>query len=477
MSQELIDKSDEIVISKLTLETLADKYARRKVRRDFEQGFQSWEYIFNTVGSSRGDYPFIAISFGIDTSEWAIMATEVCLKVRAKGQGKKGFEKAVLFPKLNFLYDENLHGEGKKYEYLYDEALKCSAKAMYPDFLSLTGKGYIPSIYKKYGKVISLMGCRASLSPWFERGGMEPADENDVPIFEGRCNLGAISLHLPMILAKAREENKDFYEVLDYYLELIRKLHKKTYAYLAEKKASTNPLMFMQGGLLGGNLKANDKIEPLLPAMTMSFGITALNELNRLYNGESIYEDGGFPLEVMKYINEKVNQFKKEDHILYAIYSTPAESLCGLQVEQFRAKYGIIENVSDKPYVSNSFHCHVTEDITPIEKQNSEVRFWDLFNGGKIQYCRYPIDYNFKAMKAIVTRAMKMGFYEGINMDLAYCEDCGYQQLEMHKCPKCGSDNITEINRMNGYLGFNKVKGKSRFNLAKQAEIADRKSM
>ena len=158
MSQEIIDKSDEIVISKLSLETLADKYARRKVRRDFEQGFQSWEYIFNTVGSSRGDYPFIAISFGIDTSEWAIMATEVCLKVRAKGQGKKGFEKAVLFPKLNFLYDENLHGEGKKYEYLYDEALKCSAKAMYPDFLSLTGKGYIPSIYKKYGKVISLMG-------------------------------------------------------------------------------------------------------------------------------------------------------------------------------------------------------------------------------------------------------------------------------------------------------------------------------
>ena len=108
-----------------------------------------------------------------------------------------------------------------------------------------------------------------------------------------------------MILAKSREENKDFYEVLDYYLELIRKLHKKTYAYLSEKKASTNPLMFMQGGLLGGNLKANDKIESILPAMTMSFGITALNELNRLYNGKSIYEDGEFPLEVMKYINEK----------------------------------------------------------------------------------------------------------------------------------------------------------------------------
>lgn len=326
-----IDAADDISISKDYINKTADKYAENKVRRDFEQGFQSWEYIFNTVGSSRGDYPFIAISFGVDTSRWAIMATEVCLEVRKKGQGKKGFEKAVLFPKLNFLYDKELHGKGKPYEYLYDKAIECSSKAMYPDFLSLTGEGYIPSIYKKYGKVISLMGCRASLSPWFERGGIEPADENDMPIFEGRCNLGAISLNLPMILAKSREENKDFYEVLDYYLELIRKLHKKTYAYLSEKKASTNPLMFMQGGLLGGNLKANDTIESILPAMTMSFGITALNELNRLYNSKSIYEDGEFPLEVMKYINEKVNEFKKEDKILYAIYGTP-KTLGGVKV-------------------------------------------------------------------------------------------------------------------------------------------------
>lgn len=426
----------------------ADEYATEKVRREFEQGFQGWEYKFNTVGSSRGDYPFIAMSFGIGSSKWEAMASEMALRVRMKGQGKKGFKRPVLFPKLTFLYDENLHGEGKELEWLFDVAIECSSKSMYPDFLSLTGKGYIPSMYKKYGKVVSLMGCRASLSPWYERGGMHPADENDVPIFEGRFNLGAISLHLPMILAKSRQESKDFYEVLDYYLELIRNLHKRTYAFLGEKKASTNPLGFTQGGFLGGTLKPDEKIKSILPPMTMSFGITALNELQRLYNGKSIAEDGQFALEVMQYINDYVNRIKEEDNILYAIYGTPAESLCGLQVEQFRKKYGIIENVSDKAYVSNSFHCHVSEDLTPIQKQDLEDRFWDLFNGGKIQYCRYPIDYNKTAIKTLIRRAMDKGFYEGVNLSLAYCEDCGYQQLEMDVCPKCGSSMITKIDRI-----------------------------
>lgn len=455
----------------------ADLYAERKVRRDFEQGFQSWEYRFNTVGSSRGDYPFIATSFGIGTSRWEQMATEVILKTRMGGQGAEGHKKPVLFPKLTFLYDENLHGAGKPMEYLFDAAVECSSKSMYPDFLSLTGEGYIPSIYKKYGKVISLMGCRASLSPWYERGGMEPADDNDVPVFEGRFNLGAISLHLPMILQKSRQENRDFYEVLDYYLQLIRGLHKKTYDYLGEKLASTNPLGYCQGGFYGGTLNPDDKIKPLLRPMTMSFGITALNELQQLYNKKSIVEDGEFALEVMTYINKRVAEFKKEDNILYAIYGTPAESLAGLQVEQFRKKYGIIQNVSDRLYVSNSFHCGVWEDITPIQKQDYERRFWDLFNGGKIQYCRYPVSYNKEAIKTLIRRAMDFGFYEGVNLSLSYCEDCGYEQLDMDKCPKCGSELITKIDRMNGYLGYTRVHGRTRYNDAKNAEIKDRVSM
>jgi len=455
----------------------AEEVAVADVEREFEQGFQGWEYKFNTVASSRGDYPFITVTAGIGTERFAKMATIQMLNVRRRGQGKKECKKPVLFPKIVFLYDENLHGPGKPLEDVFEAGVRCSAKTMYPDWLSLTGKGYIASMYKQYGKVISPMGCRAFLSPWYERGGMHPADDKDVPVFVGRFNIGAVSLHLPMILAKARQESRDFYEVLDYYLNLIRQLHIRTYAYLGNMRASTNPLAYCEGGFLGGHLKLTDKIKPLLKYATASFGITAFNELQMLYNGKSLVEDGAFALEVLEYINKEVNRFKEEDGNLYAIYGTPAENLCGLQVKQFRAQYGIVEGVSDREYVSNSFHCHVTEDITPIEKQDLEYRFWELSNGGKIQYVKYPIDYNISAIKTLVRRAMEMGFYEGVNLSLAYCDDCGHQELEMDVCPKCGSKNLTKIDRMNGYLSYSRVHGDTRLNDAKMAEIAERKSM
>jgi len=823
----------------------ANEYATKKVCKDIDQGFQGWEYKFNTVASSRGDYPFITATFGLNTSKWGKEISKSILRTRMNGQGKKGHKKPVLFPKLVFLYDENLHGPGKVLEDVFEVGIQCSAKTMYPDWLSLTGDGYVAEMYKKYGKVVSPMGCvdgkeiitykyknqlyvesfermwkrlsdffepqyqilgqphmymnlldvmiydtekgfvntqkiirnvsdkwidvhlsngrrllctedhpfeviekgqiiaknlqisdkiminsnqyneetivfnkdkawllgfmlcdgcyqsnriyvsiaaqgedeienkfhyvfskyfdlktktilqergkkgrykdlvaiadennnlqstinyftvkfgginkinrhipnevfswdyeskmaflagmidadgylnasshggsvvqigstnkelslqqmalvqalgmpakiyhnhylknnpnairyrveffateellnyiicekkrqfyrdavsshyntyaeiveilpierqmysydvttdsehfevsgiyshncRAFLSPWYEYGGMYPVDENDKPVFVGRFNCGVVSLHLPMILAKSRRTGKDFYEELDYYLEMIRNIHKRTYEHLSHMKASMNPLGFCEGGFYGGHLDLNDKIAPVLKSSTASFGITALNELQRLYNGKSIVEDGQFALEVMEYINKKLDEYKKEDNILYAIYGTPAESLTGKQVTQFRKEFGIIENVSDREYVSNSFHCHVTEKITPIEKQNLENRFWNLFNGGKIQYVRYPIDYNIDSIKTLVRRAMKMGFYEGVNLSLAYCDDCGHQQLEMDVCPKCGSSNLTKIDRMNGYLSFSRVHGDTRLNKAKMAEISERISM
>lgn len=455
----------------------ASSYAWKKVRRECEQGYQGIEYKLNTVSSSRGDYPFVTFTFGVDTSKFAQLISEVILYVHKNGQGKEGYKRPTLFPKLVFLYDKKLHGEGGVLRGNFLNAIECSKKTMYPDYLSLSGEGYVPEMYKKYGKIVSPMGCRAFLSPWYERGGMSPMDASDKPVFVGRFNIGAVSLNLPMILAKAREEQKDFYDVLDYYLEMIRKVHIRTYRYLAKKKASTNPLSYCQGGFYGGNLRPDEAIEPLLKSSTASFGITALNELQVLYNGKSIVEDGNFALEVLKYINEKVNSYKIEDNILYAIYGTPAESLCGLQVQQFRKKYGVVEGVSSREYVSNSFHCGVWENISGIEKQDLEERFWELCKGGRIQYVRYNLNYNTKAMITYIERAMDKGFYEGVNLSLAYCNHCGHEELAMDVCPKCGSTDLMKIERMNGYLSYSRVHGDTMLNNAKMAEIVERKSM
>lgn len=470
--------------------TKATEYALRKTQRECEQGMQGIEYKLNTVGSSRGDYPFTTFTLGLAEGELGKMITKTILKVRKEGQGKKGFKKPVLFPKLVFLYDEDRHGKGKEYEDVFDSAIHCSSKTMYPDYLSLTGDGYVPDMYKKYGRVVHPMGCRAFLSPWYERGGMTPADENDKPVFVGRFNLGVVTLHLPMILMKAKKEKKDFYEVLDYYMELIRNFHRRTIDYLGNLRAGGNPMCFCEGGMYGGNLKPEDKIAPVLKSCTISFGVTALNELQMLYNGKSIREDGAFALEVMQHINSLINRYKEEDGILYAIYGTPAETLCGKQIEQFRAKYGVIEGVSSREYTTNSFHDPVWESILPVEKQDDEYRFWNEFNGGKIQYCKYPVKYNLGAIKALVRRAMKMGFYEGVNLSLSYCNHCGYEELNMKICPHCGSKNITAIDRMNGYLGFTRVgttdgefdfdsspEATGRFNKAKTIEISERISM
>jgi len=472
-------------------EPAAESYAYTKTAKEMEQGFQGWEYKFNTVASSRGDYPFITLTFGNGIGKWEVLASKTCLRVRREGQGKKGYKKPVLFPKLVFLYDEALHGPGGILEEVFEEGILTSSKTMYPDWLSLTGDGYVASIYKQYGVEISPMGCRAFLSPWWERGGLYKADEDDKPVFVGRFNIGVVSLHLPMILAKANKSGKSFYEELDYYLDLIRKLHLRTYDYLGEMRASCNPLAYCEGGFLGGHLQLTDKIAPVLDSATASFGITALNELQMLYNKRSLVEEGRaylkamergeeysyFAKEVMEYINAKIDEFKREDGRLYAIYGTPAENLCGLQVKQFRAKYGIIKGVSDKTYVSNSFHCHVSEEINPTEKQDLESVFWNYFNGGKIQYVRYPVDYNINAVRSLVRRAMKMGYYEGVNLSLAYCDDCGHKELEMDTCPKCGSRNLTKIDRMNGYLSYSRVHGDSRLSDHKMDEIADRVSM
>lgn len=448
--------------------------------RELEQGFQALELKLNTVPSSRGDFAFTTITFGhwninepTDNKYWLNMIGSVILKVRQKGYDGV----PVVFPKLVFLYDKNLIDHDNYASELFNEAVKCSSKCMYPDYLSLTGnieQNQVGMEYHLYNKIISPMGCRAYLSHW-----VDPKTNKVVTV--GRCNIGAVSLNIPLIIAIAKKEfstnwKESFWNLLSDRLQVIREFLCKRYEIIRHTKASTNPLAFTQGGFYNGYRQPDEEVGDLVDYMTASFGITALNEATVLWCGKSLYEDKSiFANKVIDFILAKLDKYKEQDHHLYALYGTPAESLCGTQATQYREYTGDNQFGS---FFSNSFHCHVSEDITPIEKQDTEAAAFYKVAGGHIQYVRLDNPENLEATKAIIERGMSLGFYQGVNFDSCHCNDCGTSFTNGGKtCPNCGSHNITTISRVCGYLGYSNINGHTRMNDAKLDEIKQRKSM
>lgn len=448
--------------------------------RELEQGFQALELKLNTVPSSRGDFAFTTITFGqwninepTDNKYWLNMIGSVILKVRQKGYDGV----PVVFPKLVFLYDKNLIDHDDYASELFNEAVKCSSKCMYPDYLSLTGnidQNQVGMEYHLYNKIISPMGCRAYLSHW-----VDPKTNKVVTV--GRCNIGAVSLNIPLIIAIAKKEfstnwKESFWNLLSDRLQVIREFLCKRYEIIRHTRASTNPLAFTQGGFYNGYRQPDEEVGDLVDYMTASFGITALNEATVLWCGKSLYEDKSiFANKVIDFILAKLDKYKEQDHHLYALYGTPAESLCGTQATQYREYTGDSQFGS---FFSNSFHCHVSEDITPIEKQDTEAAAFYKVAGGHIQYVRLDNPENLEATKAIIERGMSLGFYQGVNFDSCHCNDCGTSFTNGGKtCPSCGSHNITTISRVCGYLGYSNINGHTRMNDAKLDEIKQRKSM
>lgn len=464
---ELIDDGQKI-----------EEFAIKETIRELEQGFQSLELKLNTVPCSRGDFAFTTLTFGqwntgLDNKDkfWLKTIGETILNTRKKGHN--GF--MVVFPKLVYLYDSEQIKNDRYSSELFDKAVQTSATCMYPDYLSLDGSPEVNKVaqeYKEYGTIISPMGCRSYVSHY--------EDENG-PRTIGRCNIGVVSLNIPVIIAVAKREfgndwKSKFWTLLDSRLETIRAFLKKRYDIIRHTKASTNPLAFTQGGFYKGNLKPDDEIGNLVQYMTASFGITALNESTILWNGKSIYEDKSqFANKVVDFILDRIEKYKKADGYLYALYGTPAESLCMKQAQQYKNLTG---DDQFGEYFSNSFHCHVSENITPVEKQDAEFNLFHKVAGGHIQYVRIDNPENLIALKAIIQRGMEMGFYQGVNFDSTKCNECGQTSYNSSlKCPHCGSTNINTISRVCGYLGYSNLNGQTRMNDGKMCEIKDRVSM
>ena len=292
--------------------------------------------------------------------------------------------------------------------------------------------------------------CRSFLSPFY--------DENGEEYYVGRANVGVVSLNLPLIYMKY----ENFYEGLDQCLEVIRQFFKRRYDQIANCKCSCNPLSYCEGGIRGGNKKPDDIVGDIVKSFTASFGITALNELNILMTGKGLHEGEQKVIEVVDYINNKIEKFKKEDGYLYSLYGTPAENLCGVQAKQFKDAFGVIEGVSDKGYFNNSFHIDVTADVDPFTKQDLEYELFHKCAGGHIQYVRMDEPANLEAIRAIIKRGMEMGFYQGINVNCISCSDCEEHFRRCPEtCPHCGSDNIVEVGRVCGYKGEVSRRGKT----------------
>ncbi len=469
----------------------ASEWADKDVTRELEQGFQSLELKLNTVPCSRGDFAFTTITFGQWDGEalselerfWMERINSIMLKVRRNGHGQD--HKPVVFPKLVYLYDEHQIEVDPYSAKLLSEAIRTSAECMYPDYLSLSSEnGSVSRIFREYGAITSPMGCRAFLSFW--------QNERGEAITVGRCNIGAVSLNIPIILRLAQIEfphtwRENFWGLLDERLEVIRQFFIKRYDIIRHQKASSNPLAFTQGGFYEGHLAPDQKVGELVRYMTASFGVTALDEATYLWSGKRLVEEGGeFSAMLLKHLGQVLARYKKEDGYLYAIYGTPAESLCATQAKQYArfCKDRNIENVFEHSahyspeYFTNSFHVNVTEAITPFEKQDREFVDFHLCEGGHIQYVRLDNPENLTAVRAVIERGMRKGFYQGVNFDSAYCGDCGKHSTNvLFTCPHCGSSNLSVISRVCGYLGYSNVNGSSRMNDGKMAEIKNRVSM
>lgn len=256
-------------------------YALKHTEDELKQGLQALSLKLNTVSSSRGDYPFVTLTFGLlDDEDTYDVQKRIATAIL---RDRMSYSTPPVFPKLVYLYNE-----GTNDEELFDLAIECSCRCLYPDFLSLSGEGYVADMYRKHGKAVSPMGCRAFLS-------------EGCGSFVGRANLGAVSLNLPLIY----KMEGDFYENLLTYLKMIRTLLAKRYEYVAKAPCSTNPLAFTQGGLMGGTKSPSEPIGDIVKQFTASFGITALNELNMLHEGKPLHEsDQTFVTEVVDFINK-----------------------------------------------------------------------------------------------------------------------------------------------------------------------------
>ena len=456
--EKFYDQIEPDIKKKLTKKDI-DEIVMDRLKTEIKAGVQTIQYQINTLMTTNGQSPFVTLFMylkdGDEYIEENAMIFEEILKQRLEGiKNEKGVYVTPAFPKLVYVLDENNCLKGGKYDYLTHLAVKCSAKRMYPDYISAK------EMRKNYeGNVFSPMGCRSFLSPF--------KDENGNYKFEGRFNQGVVSINLPQVAIVAEKDEEKFWSLLDERLELCREALMCRHEALLGTTSDISPIHWQYGAI--ARLKKGEKIDKYLNTCysTLSLGYIGIYETTMLMRGvpHTTKEGEEFALKLIRYLRAKVDEWKAASGLGFALYGTPAESLCYRFARIDKERFGTIKDVTDKGYYTNSYHVDVRQHIDAFSKFKFESQFQPISSGGCISYVEVPnMEHNLEAMEEVVKFIYDNIQYAEFNTKSDYCHVCGYTGEIMinddldWECPNCHNKDKSKMNvarRTCGYLGEN----------------------
>lgn len=444
------------------------KYAMEDTKKEIEDGVQTFNYQVNSMTNTNGQSPFLSVCMYLgETTEykeelsWII---EEFLKQRILGlKNEKGVYITQAFPKLLYVLEEDNIHEDSKYYYLTKLAAKCTAKRLVPDYISEKIMKECKIDANGNGQCYPCMGCRSFLTPYL--------DKNGKPKYYGRFNQGVVTISLPDVALSSKKDMDEFWKIFDERLELCHRALQIRHERLAHAISDIAPILWQHGAL--ARLGKGESIHELLHNgySTISLGYAGLYECVKYMTGNSHTDNGigkEFALEVMKKLNDKCNEWKKEEKIDYSVYGTPIESTTYKFAKCLRNRFGIIEGITDRDYITNSYHVPVFEKIDPFTKLSLESEFQKLSPGGAISYIECAdLTNNIDAVIEVIKFIYDHIMYAELNTKSDYCQVCGYDgeikivdengKLDW-KCPNCGNMDHSKMNvarRTCGYIGTN----------------------
>ena len=443
-----------------------EEFAKEDARKEVADGVQTFNYQVNSMTNTNGQAPFLSVCMYLgETDEYKeelAMIIEEFLRQRILGfKNEKGVYITPAFPKLLYVLEEDNINEDSKYYYLTKLAAECTAKRMVPDYISEKMMKKLKIDENGDGQCYPCMGCRSFLTPY-----VDPKTKK--PKYYGRFNQGVVTINLVDVALSSGKNKEKFWKIYDERLELCHKALQVRHERLAHATSDIAPILWQHGAL--ARLKKGESIHPLLHNgySTISLGYAGLYECVKYMTGNS-HTDGGagkeFGLEVMKKLNDKCKEWKEKENIDYSVYGTPIESTTYKFAKCLKKRFGTIKGITDKSYITNSYHVPVFEEIDAFSKLKLESEFQQLSPGGAISYVETP---NLQNNLEVVLQIMKFIYnnimYAEINTKSDYCQKCGYtgeilidDDLEWY-CPNCGNrdhDTLNVARRTCGYIGSN----------------------